>query len=73
MAGWFLGGSEVTLMEKMLVRCLKCGKKLFFLLPKGPVKGGPTIEIQCEKDRCKAINIINFQDPDKIVISLKED
>ena len=59
-------------MKRIKVRCAKCGKNLFFLLPRGPSKGSPTIEIKCYKDRCEAINIIDYQDPEKLVVTLKE-
>ncbi|MBA7565024.1 hypothetical protein ES695_14965 [Candidatus Atribacteria bacterium 1244-E10-H5-B2] len=59
-------------MKRIKVRCARCGKNLFFLLPKDPAKGGPIIEIKCYKDRCEAINIVDYQDPDSLVVRLKE-
>ena len=59
-------------MKKVKVRCKRCGKKLFFLLPEC-TKGGITkIEIKCHKDRCEAINIVDYQNPNKLVVRLKE-
>jgi len=59
-------------MKKIEIRCQRCGRKLFFLLPKGPAKGSPTIEIKCPKDRCGATNIIDYHNLYKIVVRLKE-
>ena len=60
-------------MKKIKVRCAKCGKSLFFLLPEHSTNGTTKIEIKCYKDRCGAINIINFQNPNKLVVTLKEE
>ena len=59
-------------MKRIEVRCARCGRKLFFLLPEGSTEGSPAIEIKCPKDRCEAINIINYQDPENIIVRLKE-
>jgi hypothetical protein len=49
-----------------------CGKNLFFLLPECTIDGITKIEIKCYKDRCGAINIVDYQNPDKLVVTLKE-
>ena len=59
-------------MEKIKVNCARCGKNLFFILPEGPSEGSPRIEIKCYKDRCEAINIIDYRDPENIIVRLKK-
>lgn len=59
-------------MKRIKIRCARCGRNLFFILPKEHDRGSPTIEIQCERDRCKAINIIDYQNPNKLVVRIKE-
>jgi phage FluMu protein Com len=59
-------------MKRIEVRCAMCGKNLFFLLPECTIDGITKIEIKCYKDRCGAINIIDYQNPDKLVVTLKE-
>jgi len=59
-------------MKKIKVRCARCGKSLFFLLPKSKNIGITKIEIKCYKDRCEAINIVDYQNPNRLVVRLKE-
>ena len=60
-------------MKKIEVRCARCGKNLFFLLPECDNNGITKIEIKCYKDRCEAINIVDYRNPNKLVVTLKED
>ena len=59
-------------MKRIKVRCARCGKNLFFLLPECTINGTTKIEIKCPKDRCGAINIIDYRNPNKLVVRLKE-
>ncbi|GAI38834.1 unnamed protein product [marine sediment metagenome] len=59
-------------MKRVKVRCAGCGKNLFFLLPECTRDGIAKIEIKCYKDRCGAINIVDYQYPNKLVVRLKE-
>jgi len=59
-------------MKRIGVRCARCGKNLFFLLPECTRDGIARIEIKCYKDRCEAINIIDYQNPNKLIVRLKE-
>jgi len=63
---------EVIDIKRVKVRCVRCGKNLFFSITKNHHKGGPTIEIKCSKDRCEAINIVDYQNPSKLIVRLKE-
>jgi len=54
------------------VKCARCGKKLFFILPEPTDNGCTKIEIKCYKDRCGAINIVDYRNPDKIIVRVKE-
>lgn len=60
-------------MKRIEVRCARCGKNLFFLLPENTTGGITKIEIKCYRDRCEAINIIDYRNPNKLIITLKED
>jgi phage FluMu protein Com len=59
-------------MKRMEVRCAMCGKNLFFLLPECTNNGITKIEIKCYKGRCKTINIIDYQNPNKLIVRVKE-
>ena len=59
-------------MKKIKVRCARCGKSLFFLLPECTRGGIAKIEIKCPKNRCGAINIIDYENPDRLKVKLKE-
>jgi phage FluMu protein Com len=59
-------------MKRLKVRCASCGKNLFFLLPECNTDGITKIEIKCYKDRCGAINIVDYRNPDKLTVRLKE-
>ena len=59
-------------MKRLKVKCARCGKNLFFLLPEGNNNGITRIEIKCYRDRCGAINIIDYQNPGKLIVRLKE-
>jgi len=38
-----------------------------------PINNGNTkIEVKCYKDRCGAINIVDYQNPEKIVVRVKK-
>jgi len=58
-------------MKKLKVRCARCGKNLFFLLPEPTTKGITKLDIKCYKDRCEATNIVDYQNPNKLVVRLK--
>ena len=58
-------------MKKIGVKCALCGKNLFFLLPECTVKGITKIEIKCYDGRCGAINIVDYQNPNKLIVILK--
>ena len=60
-------------MKKIEIRCARCNRNLFFLLPECTRDGIAKIEILCPKDRCQAINIIDYQNPNKLIISLKKE
>ena len=59
-------------MKRIKVRCASCGKNLFFLLPESNKKGITKIEIKCYRDRCGAINIVDYQNLGKLIVRLKE-
>jgi len=59
-------------MKRIKIRCVVCGRPLFFSISKDHQEGGPEIEIRCSKDRCGAINIVDYHNPDKIIVRLKE-
>jgi len=59
-------------MERVKIKCIRCGRPLFFSISKNHQEGGPKIEIKCSKDRCGAINIVDYHNPNKIIITLKE-
>jgi len=59
-------------MKRIKVRCAGCGKNLFFLLPESNKKGITKIEIKCYRDRCEAINIVDYQNSGKLIVRLKE-
>lgn len=59
-------------MKKIGIKCARCGKNLFFMLPECTRDGIAKIEIKCPKSRCGAINIVDYQNPDKIIVRLKE-
>jgi len=62
-------------MKRVKVRCARCGKNLFFLLPECTRNGIAKIEIKCYKDsnRCEAINIVDYRNPNKLLVRLKEE
>jgi len=60
-------------MKRIKVKCAMCGKSLFFLLPECTRNGIAKIEIKCPKNRCGAINIIDYEFPEKLKITLKRD
>ena len=59
-------------MKRLGVKCASCGKNLFFLLPENNNNGITKIEIKCYRDRCEAINIVDYQNPGKLIVRLKE-
>lgn len=59
-------------MKRIGIKCARCGKNLFFLLPECTRDGIAKIEIKCPKNRCGAINIIDYQNPNKLIVRLKE-
>jgi len=59
-------------MKRVKIRCIRCGRPLFFSISKNHQEGGPIIEIKCSKDRCGAINIIDYENPDRLKVKLKE-
>jgi len=60
-------------MKRIEIKCARCRKNLFFLLPECTRDGIAKIEIKCPKNRCGAINIIDYQNPNKLIIRLKEE
>jgi len=60
-------------MKRIKVKCARCGKSLFFLLPGCTRNGIAKIEMKCPKNRCGAINIIDYQNPNKLKVTLKEE
>lgn len=60
-------------MKKVKVRCARCGKSLFFLLPENKIKERVKLEIKCYKDRCEAMNIVDYRGPGKLSVTLKEE
>ena len=60
-------------MKRIAVKCARCGKNLFFLLPECTRDGIAKIEIKCYKDRCRAINIVDYRNPNKLIVRLKEE
>lgn len=59
-------------MKRIKVRCARCNKNLFSLLPERNTDGITKIEIKCYKDRCGAINIVDYQNPNKLIVRLKK-
>ena len=60
-------------MERIGIKCARCSKNLFFLLPECTRGGIAKIEIKCPKNRCGAINIIDYENPNKLIVRLKEE
>jgi phage FluMu protein Com len=64
-------------IEKIEIRCVKCGKRIFDGSPGMDYLGIPkVIELKCPHSylghRCGAINIITCRIEEKVVVRLKE-
>lgn len=60
-------------MKRIRIKCLRCGKTLFFSISDNyPKERGPIIEVQCSRDRCGAKNLVDYRDPKNIIVRLKE-